>query len=118
MRVFYSGGFVRGREVGSVELYGKALNPWDLGRRVGRLGQVADIEPFVFEEGPARGVRALRFRTGGGLSFDVLCDRRMDLGAAEYRGAPLAWLSPTGVVARSEERRVGKECRSRWSPYH
>ena len=42
--------------MGSVELYGKALNPWDLGRRVGRLGQVADIEPFVFEEGPARGV--------------------------------------------------------------
>src|SRR2546425_418830 len=22
------------------------------------------------------------------------------------------------VIARSEERRVGKECRSRWSPYH
>ena len=22
------------------------------------------------------------------------------------------------VKARSEERRVGKECRSRWSPYH
>ena len=22
------------------------------------------------------------------------------------------------VVQRSEERRVGKECRSRWSPYH
>ena len=23
-----------------------------------------------------------------------------------------------GTVKRSEERRVGKECRSRWSPYH
>ena len=23
-----------------------------------------------------------------------------------------------GLTARSEERRVGKECRSRWSPYH
>ena len=23
-----------------------------------------------------------------------------------------------GVIMRSEERRVGKECRSRWSPYH
>src|SRR5256885_8745341 len=23
-----------------------------------------------------------------------------------------------GTVIRSEERRVGKECRSRWSPYH
>ena len=22
------------------------------------------------------------------------------------------------VINRSEERRVGKECRSRWSPYH
>ena len=22
------------------------------------------------------------------------------------------------VIIRSEERRVGKECRSRWSPYH
>ena len=23
-----------------------------------------------------------------------------------------------GKTTRSEERRVGKECRSRWSPYH
>ena len=23
-----------------------------------------------------------------------------------------------GGVVRSEERRVGKECRSRWAPYH
>src|SRR3989337_4464589 len=35
------------------------------------------------------------------------------------RGVPLR-LGPSqgeGIV-RSEERRVGKECRSRWSPYH
>ena len=25
---------------------------------------------------------------------------------------------PIYVIFRSEERRVGKECRSRWSPYH
>ena len=25
---------------------------------------------------------------------------------------------PEFTVSRSEERRVGKECRSRWSPYH
>ena len=36
----------------------------------------------------------------------------------------LLWLLPAmlavlaGLVVRSEERRVGKECRSRWSPYH
>ena len=27
-------------------------------------------------------------------------------------------LDKNSVVSRSEERRVGKECRSRWSPYH
>src|SRR5688572_32260669 len=27
-------------------------------------------------------------------------------------------LRVTAVGSRSEERRVGKECRSRWSPYH
>src|SRR2546423_15678467 len=26
--------------------------------------------------------------------------------------------TPAGSATRSEERRVGKECRSRWSPYH
>ena len=30
---------------------------------------------------------------------------------------PFATLS-AGLEGRSEERRVGKECRSRWSPYH
>ena len=27
-------------------------------------------------------------------------------------------VSRLGIPPRSEERRVGKECRSRWSPYH
>src|SRR5258708_35850869 len=30
----------------------------------------------------------------------------------------LDWLQSIDVELRSEERRVGKECRSRWSPYH
>src|SRR5256886_5562802 len=28
------------------------------------------------------------------------------------------WTRFARVMSRSEERRVGKECRSRWSPYH
>src|SRR3989442_15011387 len=31
---------------------------------------------------------------------------------------PLAARSISDFLLRSEERRVGKECRSRWSPYH
>src|SRR5258705_13712448 len=35
-------------------------------------------------------------------------------------GKTLAFLIPVieKLLKRSEERRVGKECRSRWSPYH
>ena len=31
---------------------------------------------------------------------------------------PRVLLTDVRFEARSEERRVGKECRSRWSPYH
>ena len=35
-----------------------------------------------------------------------------------YRGEHALRRYPNGEERRSEERRVGKECRSRWSPYH
>ena len=47
--------------------------------------------------------------TKGGVKFNP--DGTLD------RGAMLAIMNPDDK-ARSEERRVGKECRSRWSPYH
>ena len=34
------------------------------------------------------------------------------------KGYPLAECQVGYFFYRSEERRVGKECRSRWSPYH
>ena len=41
------------------------------------------------------------------------------LGAAAFVAAPsVAQIQTIDPNARSEERRVGKECRSRWSPYH
>ena len=38
---------------------------------------------------------------------------RERISEGQAKGAPEAQ-----IVDRSEERRVGKECRSRWSPYH
>ena len=37
---------------------------------------------------------------------------------ANQTGSLAAAIIAAMIVARSEERRVGKECRSRWSPYH
>ena len=40
-------------------------------------------------------------------------------GEFDYSGSQsLKALKEEGISTRSEERRVGKECRSRWSPYH
>src|ERR1039458_630897 len=39
-------------------------------------------------------------------------------GQLKHLGVPVAPKKSTLAYARSEERRVGKECRSRWSPYH
>src|SRR5574337_101953 len=43
---------------------------------------------------------------------------RAGFGALGERGKPAERVADEAAGARSEERRVGKECRSRWSPYH
>ena len=42
--------------------------------------------------------------------------RAKDPNTGEWGDAGTTWRNI--VAFRSEERRVGKECRSRWSPYH
>ena len=45
----------------------------------------------------------------------VIADEYKDAMLDSLNGLPKDFET---VYARSEERRVGKECRSRWSPYH
>src|SRR2546422_11779872 len=94
--------------------------------------QIRDLEvelgTELFERGP-RGVRL----TAAGRAFLVEARHTLDVASravASARGAALGRDSAlrfahgelsaygTDLENRSEERRVGKECRSRWSPYH
>ena len=60
------------------------------------------------EENPAMGYRAIR-----------ICLDRIDVFKTQLRAIYRASVYGTAAIMfRSEERRVGKECRSRWSPYH
>src|SRR3712207_9271302 len=53
--------------------------------------------------------------------FETPDEGRVTVDGADMRDVP-PFDRPVNTVfqdyARSEERRVGKECRSRWSPYH
>ena len=52
-------------------------------------------------------------------NLDVTVNRFSPLASQYYIQTLFRPFEPTlDLSARSEERRVGKECRSRWSPYH
>src|SRR2546427_11774434 len=60
---------------------------------------------------------------GFGITYETLgCTNDEKLWAEEkatmFAGINFENLSQDMAQGRSEERRVGKECRSRWSPYH
>src|ERR1022692_2171244 len=46
------------------------------------------------------------------------CIPRASLSNETFGFSPRLRVSAVILLTRSEERRVGKECRSRWSPYH
>ena len=61
--------------------------------------------------------------TAGAWSGGLLSKLGLDIPIKPIRGQMLVFRdNPVGlkrlILMRSEERRVGKECRSRWSPYH
>ena len=75
---------------------GKTFSRRELARRVGDFSQLFGVELLSHSDGRERALRMLRFRTGSGLSFDIMVDRAMDLGGMTFRGVPVGWRSPTG----------------------
>ena len=59
--------------------------------------QVAGIDAYTLDEGPAHGVRALCVNTGGGLRYRVLVDRGLDIDQAFFNHLSLTFLSQIRV---------------------
>ena len=55
------------------------------------------------------------WKSSNGMTIKITSDGQLELWGNAY---PIDKVSQSQYVSRSEERRVGKECRSRWSPYH
>ena len=48
----------------------------------------------------------------------VFTRRQINIESLNVSASSIKGVHKYTITARSEERRVGKECRSRWSPYH
>ena len=78
------------------ELFGQKLSKLELEKRTGSLMAFAGVRLVTLGDGLERGIRALEFRSGSGLRFNVLIDRAFDIGDCEFKGQAIAWHSPTG----------------------
>jgi hypothetical protein len=61
--------------------------------KLASLDQLATTTESIVANGAASGSRAIDLRVFGGIDVRVLPDRGCDLGAAWFRGIPLAWIS-------------------------
>src|SRR5690554_7673524 len=85
---------------------------------------IIDYFFFFFFSSRRRHTRCGRDWSSDVCSSDLLRGRKGYLPARLVNAAVHVWLTIAATLVclsdrlRSEERRVGKECRSRWSPYH
>ena len=105
----------------------------ELSRQIGELRQkISDLTPhtvpgFVNQKSPEvlAAVEWLKSEcglddSGAEQAIEYIVTGRTVLGAVPTTDTVIAerFFDEGGGMQRSEERRVGKECRSRWSPYH
>src|SRR2546422_4497310 len=125
------GGVIVPAEIRELQDYGVArvYSPED-GQRMGLQGMINDMlarcdfdpaqhAPKELKKGDLRALAQTITAIESGVS------KTKDSLHKEKTGVPVLGVTGTGGAGkssltdeRSEERRVGKECRSRWSPYH
>ncbi len=70
----------------------------ELLKQIGSIEQIGGIRDYTFNDGKAKGVRAIEINTGK-IRFVVLPDRSMDIAQAYYKGNAISWISKTGITA-------------------
>ncbi len=70
----------------------------ELLKHIGSVEQVGGVRDYTFNDGKAKGVRAIEINTGN-LQFVVLPDRCMDIAQVYFKGRAVSWISKTGITA-------------------
>src|SRR3712207_9217813 len=78
------------------------------------LNKKVCIQGWIYKIRKLKAITFVILRDRSGLIQCIVNNNEADLTKISLESV----VSICGIVKRSEERRVGKECRSRWSPYH
>jgi len=79
-----------------MRIHGRELAQAELEAYAGDAAAAGGVREVELSDGAERGIRVLEFTTAGGLRFESMIDRAMDIGVAEYRGVGVGWRSPSG----------------------
>ena len=75
----------------------KKSQAFELRKWCGDPSALCGIRDFTFNDGPARGMRALKLKNGRGIELTVLPDRGLDIPYLSYKGANIGLLNKVGV---------------------
>src|SRR5687768_18587190 len=88
------------------------------------VGAAREASAVTYWRSCAKPFQIMPFLADGGFDRLAWGDDELALGCASHGGEPehvalaTSMLTDVGLEERSEERRVGNECRSRWPPHH
>ena len=75
----------------------KKSEAFELRKWCGDPSALCGIRDYVFNDGPARGVRAFDLKNGRGVELTVLADRGLDIPYLSYKGVNISLLNKVGV---------------------
>lgn len=70
---------------------------FELRKRCGDPDALCGVRDVVFNDGPAKGMRALEMRNGRGMELTVLADRGLDIPYLSYRGVNIGLMNKVGL---------------------
>ena len=70
---------------------------FELRKRCGDPDALCGVRDVVFNDGPAKGMRALELRNGRGMELTVLADRGLDIPYLSYRGVNIGLINKVGL---------------------
>src|SRR2546426_4482027 len=110
-----------GDKIGVVDLEGVILDPRMVVPQLKKFGDDNSIKAIILHvNSPGGGVAASEeiYREVKRIRDEKKKRIVASISSVGASGAYYISAATNKIYARSEERRVGKECRSRWSPYH